>query len=349
MSDTILQNRSQLRRRIVAITASLVVGIGLMLAKFAAYRITHSAAVLSDALESIINVVASLFAMFSILLSAKPPDEDHPYGHGKIEYFSAGFEGALIVLAAVGIFKVGIGQLVDPRPLPQLQSGLLILLGAGLVNLVLGIVLVRTGRKTDSLVLEADGRHVLSDVYTSGGVLLGLVLVSTTGWLWLDGAIACLVGLHIMIVGGRLVWQSVTGLMDAADPQILEQVAELLNAHRRSLWIDIHQLRAWRAGSRIHLDLHLILPRDLSLEEAHDEAKVIEQLIMEHYQHKASVLVHMDPCTDPDCPDCRRSLCELRKRPMNASSAWTANSVSRPSPSGKSTTDLSSRPPGSDP
>jgi cation diffusion facilitator family transporter len=304
--------KDPLRLRIVAISSSFLIGVALLGLKFYAYRLTHSSAILSDALESIINVVASAFALGSVLLSAKPPDKSHPYGHGKIEYFSAGFEGALIILAALGIFYAAWPRILHPREIPQLQEGLWILLGISIVCAFLGLALVRVGRQTHSLTIIADGKHVLTDAYTTGGVLVALFLVHLTGWYWLDGAIALLVGLNILISGGRLVRQSFEGLMDAADPELLKQVSDVLIRHRRKIWIDIHELRAWRSGNLIHLDLHLILPKDLSLEDAHREAKNLEKAIVARFEGKASVLVHMDPCVEPDCPVCRRHSCEFR-------------------------------------
>jgi len=294
-----------------------------MAAKFYVYRLTGSSAVLSDALESIINVVASSFAIVSIIMSAIPPDESHPYGHGKIEFFSAGFEGALIVLAALGIFRVGVAHLLAPRPLPQLDTGLMLLVAVSAVNLLLGLGLVRVGRVTRSITLEADGRHILTDVYTSVGVVGGLALVRLTDWYWMDGLAACLVGVHILFVGAHLIRSSYKGLMDAADPEVLKQITEVVLAHRRPTWIDIHKLRAWNAGSRIHVDLHLILPREMPLEEAHREADDLEQAILSEVPGAESVLVHMDPCERDNCPICGRSRCDHRERPFRRTSAWT--------------------------
>lgn len=308
--------------RMGAILVSLVVAIGLMAVKFYTYRLTHSAAVLSDALESIINVVAAGFAAVSIWMAAQPPDADHPYGHGKIEYFSAGFEGALIIFAAIGIFKTGVSHLAKPHALPNLQMGLVILLAASLVNLLLGIGLIRVGKRTNSLTLMADGRHVLTDVYTSAGIVAGLVLVSWTGWLWLDGALACLVGLHILVTGLQLVRQSFSGLMDASDPDLLDEISGLLERHRKSVWIDIHQLRAWRSGNFVHIDLHLVLPRDLILENAHGEAQIVERMLVDHFEGNAGVLVHMDPCKDPECTVCAQYRCNLRSGESGAPVPW---------------------------
>lgn len=311
------------RRRMALAASSLAVGIGLMAVKFYAWWLTGSAAILSDALESIINVVAGGFALISVIMAARPPDATHPYGHGKIAFFSAGFEGALIIVAALGIFHTGILHLIEPRRIPNLNVGLLILLAAALVNLVMGLGLVRYGRKSDSLILEADGQHLLTDVVTSVGVLIGLVMVRLTGFLWLDGGIACLVGLNILRTGWRLVRQSFHGLMDAANPAVLEDLARLLIDNRRICWVDIHQLRAWKAGDHLHVDLHLVLPRDLQLEEAHRESKILENLIVDHYRGKASALIHIDPCIDDECPVCACQPCDTRNQNLQRQAEWT--------------------------
>ena len=320
------------RNRIIAISLSLIVGALLMGLKFYVYWLTQSTAILSDALESIINVVASSFALGSILLAAKPPDPTHPYGHGKIEYFSAGFEGALIVFAAFGIGRAAWPQISHPHDLVHLQSGLLILLAASVANLVLGLGLVRVGKRTRSIVLVADGKHVLTDVYTSAGVLLGLVLVNHTGWYWMDGAIACLVAVNILFIGVKLIRQAFQGLMDASDPELLEQISHLIATHRRSHWIDVHRLRAWRSGDRLHLDFHLILPRDLTLEQAHREVTDLEGILDTHLQGVADALIHAEPCVDPQCPICGHDPCGLRQEPTQHQSLWHRETLTAPAP-----------------
>ena len=299
----------------------------LMCAKFYAFHLTRSSAVFSDALESIINVVASAFALVSIVLAARPPDKNHPYGHGKVEYFSAGFEGALIIIAAIGIFKSGLAHILKPQPLPNLTDGLYILLGTGLINLILGLGLVRTGKKTHSLALTADGKHVLTDVITSAGVLLGLLLVHLTGLYWLDGAIACMVGFSILYTGIILIKESSAGLMDRAEPALLEEISSLLEKHRKDNWVGIHELRAFRSGSIVNVSLHLILPRGFSLSEAHLEAEEIEAVIEGYFEGRATVLVHLDPCADPDCPVCRRYACELRGSEKSDPTPWNVETL----------------------
>jgi cation diffusion facilitator family transporter len=311
------------RTRLAAGTLALAVALALMAVKLQAWRLTGSSAILSDALESIINVVAGGFALMSVSIAERPPDEAHPYGHGKIEYFSAGFEGALIVLAAVGIFYTGGRRILHPQPVPHLETGLWLLCAAALVNGLTGFLLVRIGRRTRSLTLVADGRHLLTDVYTSVGVVAGLVVVKFTGRPWLDGLVACLVGLQILVTGGRLVREAIYGLMDRTDPGLIDRLADHLNARRRTYWIDIHELRCRQAGRTTYVSLHLILPRDLILEAAHDEAKRLEDQLMAFFDNEAGVVIHMDPCRDVNCVDCRRDPCHRRSAPGRVPAPWT--------------------------
>ncbi len=298
-----------------------------MAVKFYAWHITRSSAILSDALESIINVAASAFALFSLAVASKPPDESHPYGHGKIEYFSAGFEGALIILASIGIFSAGIQHLVNPRQLNRLEEGFLLLVGASVANLLLSALLIGVGKRNRSLALVADGRHVLTDVYTSGGVLAGLFLFEFTGWLWLDGAIACIVGANILVTGTKLVAQSCAGLMDKAEPALLKEISDLLITNRKDIHIDIHQLRAWRSGNLVHIDFHLILPRDFALEFAHRESKELEKIIRDYFEGMASVMIHLDPCVDQECPICSQSPCMIRTAKSHEQVQWSVSSM----------------------
>lgn len=324
-----MANNSDQKIRLIAISVSFCVGLALMAAKFYIYHLTRSSAVLSDALESIVNVVASAFAAVSIWFAAKPPDAEHPYGHGKIEYFSAGFEGALIIFAAIGIFKTGIEHIFNPFELPHLGIGLVLLATTGFINLILGLFLVKTGRRTVSLTLIADGKHILTDVYTSFGVILGLGMVYLTDWFWLDGTIACIVGINILVAGGKLVVHAFEGLMDSSDPQLLDEISSLLNAHRKDHWIDVHQLRAWRSGNHVHMDFHLVLPRTFSLVETHNEIKEMEQLMADKFNGRASVLVHTDPCDNPHCAVCRHYNCKMRSEKQQAIIDWSREHITQ--------------------
>ena len=322
-----LRETPNFRMRLLAISLSVVVSAGLMVLKFYAYWLTGSAAILSDALESIINVVASSFALGSVIFAAKSPDPTHPYGHGKIEFFSAGFEGALIILAAFGIFYQAWPQLLHPHGLPHLGGGILILAGVNAVNLLLGAGLVVVGKRTQSLVLVADGKHILTDVFTTLGVLLGLGLVLVTGWYWVDGAVAFLVGLNIIVTGSKLVRQAFAGLMDTSDPRLLEEISAILQKHRKAIWIDVHQLRARRSGDIIHLDFHLILPKELTLEEGHREVKELEKIFQAHFGKTADILIHVDPCDRPICPICGYDPCRHRQADTRQQSLWQTEVV----------------------
>jgi cation diffusion facilitator family transporter len=322
-----ITRRARTRQGVMA--AALAVSVLLTGAKFYAYYLTGSAAILSDALESIINVVAAGFALFSVVLAAKSPDPGHPYGHGKIEYLAAGFEGALIILAALGIVVSALPQLLSPRELPRLELGVLFVAAVTLVNLALGLTLIHYGRRTDSLVLVADGQHLLTDVYTSAGVLAGLLLLQLTGRLWLDGLVALLVAANILYTGGKLLRQAVGGLLDESDPVLLERLVKVLTEHRKDLWIDVHRLRARRAGDRVLLDFHLTLPRDLTLEEGHREVKELEQIFAEAFHGQADLLIHLDPCTQPVCPVCGHDPCSIRAQEARARSLWKRQTVTQ--------------------
>ncbi len=319
----------RVRTRQGVMAAALAVSVCLTGAKFYAYHLTGSAAILSDALESIINVAAAAFALFSVVLAAKSPDPSHPYGHGKVEYLAAGFEGALIILAALGIILAALPQLLSPRELPRLELGLLFVAGVTLVNLAMGLTLIHFGRRTHSLVLVADGQHLLTDVYTSVGVLAGLGLLHLTGRLWLDGLVALVVAANILYTGGRLLRRSVGGLLDESDPALLERLVQVLSEHRKELWIDVHRLRARRAGDRVLLDFHLTLPRDLPLEEAHHEVKELERLFAEAFDGQADLLIHLDPCTQPVCPVCGHDPCSIRTYEARARSLWQRQTVTQ--------------------
>jgi cation diffusion facilitator family transporter len=281
-----------------AAVVSLVVGGVLLGAKWVAYWLTGSHAILSDALESIVNVAASGFALVSVVLSARPPDPKYPYGYGKIAYFSAGFEGGLIALAACAIVYEAVQGLVYGQALRQLDLGIGIIAVASLVNLALGLGLVRVGRRTQSLILTADGQHILADAYTSFGVVAGVGLVRLTGRQWLDGLVALLVGLNLLRTGYGLVREGIIGLMDRADPAMLGRVVEALQAERQPGWIDLHQLRAWQAGDRVFLDFHLVVPDHWTVSQVHDTHVRCREVLQRALGVPNEIIIHFDPERD---------------------------------------------------
>ena len=314
------------RSRNVALLA-LCVGVVLMLVKFLAYWLTDSAAVLSDALESIVNVFASGFALFSIVLSARPPDSSHPYGHGRVEFFSAGLEGMLIVAAAAIIFWHAVPRLFEPQAISQLSQGIALVAAAGAANALTGWYMQRVGRRLQSLALIADGRHLLSDSYTSVGILVGMLLVWLTGWHVLDAVVALGVAVSILVMGARLLREAVARLMDEADPSVLEQIVDTLQNRREIPWIDVHCLRAWRSGARLHVDFHLTLPRYWNLQHCHEIIEEVEQVIHESQPEPGDVIIHLDPCQPKDCASCRMAPCSLRSTAFQQTRPWTVASA----------------------
>lgn len=282
------------RRRSAAVI-SLAVGILMLVGKWSAYGLTGSQAILSDALESVVHVAATAFALLSLIVASRPPDPKYPYGYGKIGYFSAGFEGALIAIAALLIVYEAIQGFLLGEPLKQLSVGFLLILAASVINLGLGLWLVRRGRETDSLILVADGQHVLTDSWTSFGVVAGIGLVMATGWNWLDPTIALLVGLNILRTGFGLVREAFSGLMDRADPELLSRIVATLQAGRSPGWLDLHQLRAWQAGDRTFVDFHLIVPRDWSVVQLHETLERARALLRDELGTTTEPIIHFDP------------------------------------------------------
>jgi len=298
--------------RLSAGRLSLAVGTLVFAGKVAAWIATGSVAVFSDAMESIVNVVAALLLVWSLRMAAQPADRDHPYGHGKAEFLSAAVEGALIMVAALLITVQAVRELVSGGVPQRLDTGLALVAGASLLNAGLGLHLLAVGKRTRSLALIADGRHVLTDVWTSGGVLIGLLGVGLTGWVWLDPAVALAVAVNIVREGWRLVQHSVGGLMDEADVALLERLAGALEAERPPEWIDVHGLRAWRSGAELHADLHLVVPRYFDAERLHRITDTIEERLRSGVGVPTEAVVHFDPCRPHECLRCGMPACPVR-------------------------------------
>ena len=293
--------QADVRTRLSAGLISLSVGTALLVAKYFAYQLTGSTAILSDALESIVNVVAALFALGGLVFAGRPADRSHPYGHGKIEFFSAAFEGGLIAFAAVMIiYQAGVGFLHGPG-VRQLDLGLGITAAAGLVNLALGWFLVRTGRRYNSLTLVADGQHVISDFWTSVGVVVGLFLVRVTGLVWIDALVAAIVGVNLAWTGLRLVRHAAGGLLDEEDTLLLARLLTALNACMVPGIIRIHNLRAIRSGRFSHIDAHLVVPEFWSVERAHETADAFERQVIAAGGLEGEIVFHTDPCRRAYC------------------------------------------------
>ncbi len=300
-----------MRRR--AITVSLLVSLALLVAKFQAYRLTGSTAILSDALESIVNVVAAVFAIGALVFAGRPADRNHPYGHGKMEFLSAAFEGGLIAFAAVLIVYEVAQSLLYGASLRDLDLGLAVVLGAGLVNLALGAYLVRAGRRHDSLTLVADGRHVMADFYTSAGIVVGLLLVRVTGLDWLDPLVAAVVALNLLWTGLGLVRQAAAGLLDEEDPELLNRLLDVLQPRLGQGVIRVHHLRAIRAGRFHHVDAHLVVPEFWSVERSHELAEELAEQVVKDLGVEGEMTLHTDPCHRIYCRMCDLEDCPIRR------------------------------------
>jgi cation diffusion facilitator family transporter len=311
----------------LAARLAFITSLTLLLAKFGAYYLTDSKAVLSDAIESIINVVTAAFLMLSISVSTKPVDENHPYGHGKIESFSAGLEGGLIIIAALIILVEAVPVFFTPQAPKNLGIGLYILGGAGIINLIVGAYLLRAGRKYKSDALSADGRHLLTDFYTSAGVIIGLLLYRFTGYVWLDPFIACLVALNILIPGIKLFTKSFKNLMDEADPELLERIVQGLNSIKKPGWLYPHKLRALRSGRYHHVDLHISLPHYWTLTQVHEAEQEITKALLEAIGEEGDIMIHIDPCEPPYCRICEVDDCSERTAEFNSGTHWSVKEV----------------------
>ncbi|NUM89495.1 MAG: cation transporter, partial [Bdellovibrionales bacterium] len=299
------------RLRMGAILGSLFTGILIMGLKFQTWRLTGSTAILSDALESVVNVVAAAFAVMAVRAAHAPPDANHPYGHGKIEFVTAVFEGGLITFAALVIAYEAIRTLLAGPVAPNLDEGLWLILLAGGLNGMLGAALLMIGKRTESMALVADGKHVLSDFLTSMGVILGLGVVKLTNLAWLDPVIALLMAVVLGLTGVPLVKGAVDGLIDAADGTLLERLRASLERHRPRELIRFHHVRAMRNGRRIHVDGHVVIPEFWKLSEAHDRVHAFETEIVASVFQEGEIEFHLDPCRRVYCKSCEVESCPV--------------------------------------
>lgn len=304
------REQRELRR---ATYLSLFVSVVLLVAKFWAYNMTHSQAIFSDAVESIVNVFTALGAILVIIYSARPADSGHPYGHGKVEYFSAAFEGGLIVFAALFIFIEAGKALIEKKTATQLDFGLLLTVVAGVINLGLGFYLHKRGVEKGSIALKASAKHVISDFWTSLGVVIGLVLVYFTGLAWLDAVTAILVGCLLVYSGLQLMRESMAGLMDEQDIKVLEELAQVFSAHAKEGIIQIHNVKTIRSGWYHHIDAHVVLPEFWTVKEVHDKMGVFEKDVIKSYPYGGEMNFHFDPCRKAYCRVCDLQNCPIRQ------------------------------------
>ncbi len=301
---------------------SLAAGIFISLIKFAGVYVTGSNAILSDALESIVNVLAAAFAAYSIRKSLQKSDSSYLYGQGKIEYISAGFEGGLIILAALVILYESIPQLWVGNVVQRMDLGLLLVVASSLLNSALGWYLIHTGKRYHSEALVADGHHVITDVYSSVGLLVGLGVVQFTNLPWMDPLVAILMAFWILFSGFKILSSAFGRLMDRADPRVLEEVVEAMERHRIPPLIHPHKLRFRESGPRLLVDFHMIMPRYLTVDEVHDIEVEFGQQVEESLGRPVDLLMHTDPCISDDCSLCSVAGCSIRKSKNQKTLPW---------------------------
>ncbi len=305
---------------------SLVVGLGMFTAKVTAYLITGSNAIFSDAAESVVHILATAMVLYSIILSARPPDKSHLYGHGNIEYFSAGIEGMLIIIAALTIIYTSVEDIILGSQPNRLGIGTIIISAAGLVNLFLGFYLIRKGKDTNSLVLIADGKHVLTDSYTSIGVIIGLGLVMLTDFYLLDPIFAIAVALNILFTGYKLMRESFGGLMNETDIESLNKISNKLADIKKDYWIDLHHLRFWKSGDKVFTDFHLTIPYYFDIKTSHLEEEFIVSELNKTL-NDAEVRIHFDYCYQQLCKYCSYTSCSVRKEEFSQKVVWTTEKL----------------------
>ncbi|SKC07037.1 cation diffusion facilitator family transporter [Dyadobacter psychrophilus] len=318
-------NQNKLKQRLILL--SFIASILLTGLKFFAYYLTSSNAILSDALESIINVIASGFAFYSIYLSAQPKDRNHPYGHGKIEFFSAGFEGALIIIASLFVIIEAVKRIMDPAPIQNLLQGSGFILFTILVNTAIGYKLLVEGKKANSLALVADGRHLMTDSISSLVLIFSVGLIMLTGYVWIDSVASLLFGIFLAYNGFLLVSKSVAGLMDAVDDALLEKVVNTLTLNKKTEWIDVHNLRVQQYGSDLHIDCHLTLPYYWELQKVHETIHNFENILKDSHTGETEIFVHADPCLYQCCYFCRIADCPVRQHAFIKDIDWNAASL----------------------
>ncbi len=305
-----------------------VLSIVLFAAKIIAWYITESVAVLTDALESIVNVIAGLIGVYSLYVSAKPKDYDHPYGHGKAEFISAAIEGALITVAGFVIIYEAVNNLLHPHHLKQLDYGIILVMAIAVINFIAGSICIKTGKKNNSLALIASGKHLQSDTWSTVGIAIGLGLILITEVYWIDSAVAILFALIIIYTGYKIVRSSVAGIMDEADEALLKKLVQLLNSKRSENWVDLHNVRIIKYGATLHIDCHLTVPWYLNVHEAHKEIDSLSALVKNDFGESVELFVHSDGCLEFSCSICSKSNCTERKYPFVKRTEWTIENIS---------------------
>lgn len=322
-SEARKESRNNVRlQRWIAIVSS-----ALLIVKFTAYYLTSSVSILTDALESIVNVIAGFIGLYSLYIAAKPKDIDHPYGHGKAEFISAAIEGTLVLSAGGLIIYNAVKNLIYPVEIRDLDLGIYLVAATAIVNWILGAIALRQGKNNNSLALIASGKHLQTDTYSTAAIIAGLILISFTHKIWIDGAVAISFGLFIIYTGYKIVRTSLAGIMDEADMELLEKMVDVIEKNRKENWIDIHNLRVIRYGNILHVDCHLTVPWYLNIHQAHIEIAELTKLIQKKFGESLELLVHCDGCLYHQCPICIKHDCPVRQHSFKQRVDWTLDNA----------------------
>lgn len=311
-------------QKLVAVT-----GVVLFSIKLIAWYLTNSVAILTDALEGIVNVISAFIGLYSLYLSAQPEDKNHPFGHGKVEFISAALEGVMISFAGIWIIFEAINHIINPQQIKQLDYGLILISFAAIVNFLIGFLAVKKGKKNNSIALIASGKHLISDTLTTVGVIIGIGIIMFTQLLWLDSVVALVFGVIIIFTGYNIIRKSISGIMDEADEKLLAEVIELLDKHRSENWVDLHKLRILKYGSKLQINCHLTVPWYFTIKEAHIEVKKLETILLTNYNQQIEFQIHNDYCESFSCELCIKKDCAKRDTAFKQLKKWNISSVAQ--------------------
>jgi cation diffusion facilitator family transporter len=306
----------------------LLVTLVLFIMKILAWYYTNSMAILTDAVEYTINVISGFIGLFSLYLSTKPRDYNHPYGHGKAEFLSAAVEGTLMLVSGLMISYSALKNLRYPGIISKLDYGIYLIAFTAAINYLTGMAAIRTGKKNNSLALVASGRHMQTDTYATLGIIVGLIIIYFTGYLWLDSIVSLVFALVIMISGYKIMRTSIAGIMDEADDVLLAQLVETINNSRSINWMDMHNLRIIKYGSILHLDCHFTVPWYFNVNEAHAEIDKLDSIVKTKFGDSVELFVHTDGCMDFSCPICIKEDCPVRRAEFKKKIHWTVENIS---------------------
>lgn len=300
----------------------------LFIIKIVAWSLTNSVAILTDALEYTINVVSGFVGLYSLYLSSLPKDQNHPYGHGKVEFLSAAIEGSLMIFSSFLILFEAYQNLHHPHEIGKLDYGIILILISAVLNFFMGMFAQQKGEKNNSLALVAAGRHMKSDTYATLGLIVGLIFLYITKYTWIDSLVATIFALMIIFSGYKIIRSSVAGIMDEADDELLEKVVALCQKSRPETWVDMHNLRIIKYGGTLHLDCHLTVPWYYNVHEAHREIDTLDNLVRDNFGDSIELFVHTDGCLDFSCKICTNATCPQRRFPFEKKIEWTVENIS---------------------